>query len=152
MNKYLKLPNEQIAAVESGFITVRVEVELSKFIDNDLEGVLDLLSEKATGTELLGNIAYNVVAHRGNTLEIEVTGNVGSIDEAEEVDHDTIDLKEFEVEVTRIGYGVRTVKLSARTADEARDIADDDAGNHTYSEHRAEYLVSVTPVREVQRA
>jgi len=133
LSKYVKLPNDQVVAVDkNGIITVQVEVDLSEFIDNDLEGVLDLLSEEATGTEVLSDISYLIVGHQGNVLSIQVTGSIGMID-VEDVDLDTLPMQEFEAEVTRVGYGNRTVRLSARPADEARDIADDDAGNVEFS-------------------
>lgn len=59
--------------------------------------------------------------------------------EAAPVNFDDLPMKEFEVTVTRIGYGSRTVRLSAKTLQHAFDIADDDAGNHLYNEHTSEY-------------
>lgn len=145
---YIKLPNDTIVSMdEHDYITVTVEVDLSEFINNDHEGVLALLSEKATGTELLSDISYTVIGHRSNMLEIKVTGCISDLLELEEIDeiaHDSLPLVAFDVEVTRIGYGTRTVCVSARTAEEAEDIADDDAGNHTYSEHHADYEVRAT--------
>lgn len=146
MNKYVKLPNDQIVAVdENGFIGVQVEVDLSKFIDNDPEAVLDMLSEEATGTEVLCNISYSVVGHHGDTLSIKVTGSLECID-VEEIDPEKLPMLEFEVLVTRVGYCHRTAQFSARTADEARVIAGDDAGNHLYSEHESEYHTEVLNV------
>lgn len=144
MSKFVKLPNGRVTSVdENGFITVTIDMELSSFIDNDLEGVLDLISHGATGSELLSDIGYSVVGHQGDTLKLKVTGSIEAIDDAEEVEEADLPMLEFEVEVTRVGYGNRTVRLSARTEDEARDIADDDAGNHLYSEHASDYLIEV---------
>ena len=78
-----------------------------------------------------------------NTLK--VTGDINMID-VEDVDLESLSLKEFEVQVTRVGYGARTVRLSARTDEEAIDIAGDDAGNHSYSEHHSDYLVAASVV------
>ena len=143
---YIQLPNEKIVrADENGFITVQVDVELSDLIDNDLEGVLTLLSDLATGSETLSNISYNVIDHCGDTLTLKVTGDINMID-VEDVDLESLSLKEFEVQVTRVGYGARTVRLSARTDEEAIDIAGDDAGNHSYSEHHSDYLVAASVV------
>lgn len=78
---YVKLPNGEVVSVDdNGFILVKVEVDLSEFIDNDLEGILDVLSERATGTEVLSDISYSVTGHHGNTLEITVTGKVDLIE------------------------------------------------------------------------
>lgn len=147
MRKFVKLPNGLVTSVnEQGFVTTVIEMSLSSFVDNDLEGVLDLLSEKATGTELLSDISYKVVGHHGNSLKVEVTGSIESIDDGEEIEESDLPMKEFEIEVTRVGYGRRTVRLSARTEDEARDIADDDAGNHIYSEDSSNYIIEVRQV------
>lgn len=147
MSTYVKLPNGDVVAVdENGFISTQVEVDLSEFINNDLEGVLDLLSEKATGTEVLSDISYAVVGHRNNSLTVKVTGSIDIID-VEDIDPESLPMQEFEVEVTRIGYGSRTFQLSARTADEARNIADDDAGNHLYSESASDYVIEVWQIQ-----
>lgn len=61
----------------------------------------------------------------------------------DQIDLDSLEEVEFEASVTRIGYGVRTFRLSARTEEDAIDMADDDAGNHLYSEHCSEYQVEV---------
>lgn len=144
VQRHIKLPNNRIVAVdENGFIQVKVEVDLSEFIDNDFEGVLDLLSRKATGTEVLGNICYGIVCHRGNTLEVLVGGDIDLID-AEEIDFESLPPLEFEVQVTRIGYSCRTVRLSARTMQEAINKADADAGDHVYSEHQADYVLEAS--------
>lgn len=147
MGKYIKLPNGTIAAADdNNFIVVNVSIDLSQFIDNDLEGVLDLLSEEATGTPLLSNISYSIVDHCADTLDLKVSGSIEMIDDIEEVCLESLPMAEFVVEVTRIGFGNRTVRLSARTAEEARDIADDDAGNHSYQEHVSKYEFDVRKV------
>ena len=59
MNKFVKLPNGLVTSVdENGYITVSIDMSLSDFIDNDLEGVLDAISNAASGTELLSDISY----------------------------------------------------------------------------------------------
>jgi hypothetical protein len=65
-------PNEHIRGV--------VAVELSDLIDNYSDGVLDLLSEKLTGTELLTDIHYKIVGFAGETtLHVEVSGDLSQI-------------------------------------------------------------------------
>lgn len=46
---------------------------------------------------------------------------------------------EFEVDVCRIGYGARTLVVKACSAAEAKELALDEAGNHEYNEHTADY-------------
>lgn len=147
--KYVKLPNEKIVALDSdGFIHVKVEIELSSVIDTDGEGLLDTLSELATGSTLLSDISYKIVGHSDDVLDMLVSGSVDGIrenDGLDEVSVDDLPEREFEVQVTRVGYGNRTIRLSARTEQAAIEIADDDAGNHLYSEHHSDYLFEVTP-------
>lgn len=148
MSKFVKLPNGRVTAVdEAECITAMVEVPLSEFIDNDLGDILSILSESATGSDLMSDIGYSVAGYNDNTLILRVSGGIESID-VEEINEADVPMQEFEATVTRIGYGSRTINLSARTAEEARDIADDDAGNHTYNEHTAEYLIEVRPLAE----
>lgn len=62
-----------------GWVRGVIRMELSEFINNDLEGVLDLLSERLTGSGLLSDIAYEVVGHDGDTLFVRVSGDAGLI-------------------------------------------------------------------------
>lgn len=47
----------------------------------------------------------------------------------------------WDVEVTRIGYGTRTIRVNAENEAVAREIADTLAGNFEYSEHHSEYEI-----------
>ncbi|KWN06424.1 hypothetical protein WT83_27470 [Burkholderia territorii] len=137
--RYVKLPNEKIVLVGAdGYITVKVGIPLSTVINRDLDGFLDVLSEEATGSICLSDISYAVVNHCGDVLELNVTGNCADLD-VEDVDFGALPLIEFQVEVTRISYGERSVRIAARTLEDALDIASDDAGNHIYPERESEY-------------
>lgn len=68
--------DERMRHEPHGYAVGVVTVDLSDFIDNDLEGILDLLSERLTGGPLLMDIAYKVVGHDGDALHIEVSGDV----------------------------------------------------------------------------
>lgn len=141
--KYLKLPNGNVVATDAGGgITVVVNIDLSEIIDNDLDGLNDIMSERATGSVLLTDIGYSVVGHEGDTLLIRVTGHLDD-ENTEEVVAADLPLRDFEVDITRIGYGCRTISVKARTEREARELADDEAGNHEYSEHTSEYVFDV---------
>jgi hypothetical protein len=50
--------------------------------------------------------------------------------------------KFFEVEVRRIGWGFRTIKVYADDQVEAEQIALDTAGDYEFSEHSADYDIS----------
>ena len=62
---------------ENGYIEGKVMVHLSDIIDNDLEGFLDLLSEKLIGSPLLMDINYDVVDSTAEVcIIIKVRGDV----------------------------------------------------------------------------
>ena len=46
---------------------------------------------------------------------------------------------EFDITVCRTSYAFNTVRISANSLDEAKNIALDEAGNHTYNEKHADY-------------
>ena len=46
---------------------------------------------------------------------------------------------QFDVQVTRIAYAVRTIRVEADDPEEARQKALGEAGNHQFSEHNADY-------------
>lgn len=71
--------DERMRHEPHGYAIGVVTVDLSDFIDNDLEGILDLLSERLTGGSSLMDIAYKVVGHDGDALHIEVSGDVSMI-------------------------------------------------------------------------
>lgn len=66
---------------DSTYVTGVVEVGLRFIIDNDLEGLLDELSERLIGTSTLMDISYKVVGvgSDGSTLFIEVTGDASEM-------------------------------------------------------------------------
>ncbi|MGF6603316.1 hypothetical protein P3T23_008070 [Paraburkholderia sp. GAS448] len=147
--RYVQLPNGNTARVNGdGQIVVTFETDLSNVFEmagNDLES---WLAEMTTGeVDGLSKITFRIVGTSGpHGLTIEVAGTLADI-EVEDLKEDELPMQEFEVQVTRVSYGSRPTRLSARTLDEARDIADDDAGNHTYTEHHSEYLIEAHPVQ-----
>lgn len=144
---YAQLPNGNIALVNGeGQIVVNFETDLNDIFEMAGDDLEAWLAEMATGDENgLSNITFRIVSISApHGLTIEVAGKLADV---EEVQEDQLPMQEFEVQVTRVSYGSRTIRLSARTPDEARDIADDDAGNHTYSEHHAKFLFEAHPVQ-----
>lgn len=77
-------------ATEDGWIEGVIPVDLSTFTDNDLESLLDILSEQLTGSPLLSQISYHVVGHEGNTLHIRVEGDISLILDCEDGGNDAI--------------------------------------------------------------
>lgn len=67
-------------ADKHGYIGGVIRMDLSDFIDNDLEGVLDIMSERLTACGLLSDIEYTVVGHEDNELLVMVRGSVDSIE------------------------------------------------------------------------
>ena len=67
-----------------------VQVDLREIIENDLEGFLDILSERATGSSLLMDISYRILSVENNSLMIEVDGDPSEIEDFVEcVKHDS---------------------------------------------------------------
>jgi len=50
---------------------------------------------------------------------------------------------EYEVQVCRTSYAIRTIKVMAHSKEEAESLALEEAGDHIYSEHDATYEVVV---------
>jgi hypothetical protein len=68
-------------------IEARVWLSLGELIDNDFEGFLDLLSDKATDTIVLQNIEYQIVGlDDHDNIEFRVKG---------ELDEDWLDADEM---------------------------------------------------------
>lgn len=136
---YVRLPNGKIAKPDANNqITVTVRVDLSKFIDNDLEGILDHLSEEACGSTCMGNINYVVTGAEGNELTLEVTGDLSIVD-VEEIDGQDLPEIEWDVAISRSGVGFNAVRVAARCESEAIAKADDAAGSLEYVEKVAHY-------------
>jgi energy-converting hydrogenase A subunit M len=69
---------------KNNFIQRNVLVELNEIIDSDLEGFLDILSEKLTGSCLLMSTSYELAdLYDKNTVIITVTGDISMILETE---------------------------------------------------------------------
>lgn len=72
-------------ADKNGYITGVVRVEFSEVIENDIDGFLDILSERLLETDLLSELSCQIVGvENGNMLLVEVYGHVEDL-ESEEV-------------------------------------------------------------------
>ncbi len=54
------------------------------------------------------------------------------------------DPETYEVSVCRTGYGFHRIQVQARSAEEAEELALDEAGDHSYSEKTSEYTLDGT--------
>ena len=75
----------------NGYLSGEVAVELNEIIDTDLEGFLDLISEKLVGSSLLTDISYEVSGVGGSyEVVIKVTGDPSLIlnDQDSDLDSD----------------------------------------------------------------
>lgn len=81
-------PDNRVLAVDNdNFITGTIEMSLDEIIDSTttesdaLEGFLDELSERLTGSILLMDISYRTVGYNvdDQTIIIEVTGDISEI-------------------------------------------------------------------------
>lgn len=69
---------------DNNYIRGIVKVELSDLIENDLDGFLDLISEKLTGSPLLMDIGYEPVSVSEEGLYLLVSGDVSEICDEEQ--------------------------------------------------------------------
>lgn len=69
---------------DNNYIRGIVKVELSDMIENDLDGFLDLISEKLTGSPLLMDIGYEPVSVSEEGLYLLVSGDVSEICDEEQ--------------------------------------------------------------------
>lgn len=71
-------------ADENGYITGVVRVAFSEVVENNIEGFLDILSERLLETDLLSELSYHVVGvEHGATLLVEVYGHVEELESEE---------------------------------------------------------------------
>jgi hypothetical protein len=61
------------------YATRQCEIDLADVIDLDLEGFLDLISERAFGSILLMDVTYAVAGVTGDTLRLNVAGDTSNI-------------------------------------------------------------------------
>jgi len=140
----VRMPNGKVFRLgRDGSIAAKVDLDLTEVLGLTEASFAELLAERVAGARVLANVTYALIGHFGTGLTFEVRGALTPNSGAEQIDLDSLEEVEFEVSVTRIGYGVRTFRISARTEEDAIDMADDDAGNHLYSEHCSEYQVKV---------
>lgn len=145
----VKLPNGKVSRVGlNDLLVTRVDLELEEMFGLSREALVSLLVERAIGASALSGVTYRVTGHFGTALTFEVRGKLERRPEIQEIDINALEEVEFEATVTRVGYGVRRFRLSARTEQDAIEVADDDAGNHLYSEHYSEYKVDVCRVSQ----
>jgi hypothetical protein len=75
--RLITFPNGKMWPVdESNVVVATLTVELSDLIDNDLESLLDVLSERALGDPCMEEVSFRPVALSGENLVVDVTGLV----------------------------------------------------------------------------
>lgn len=63
-----------------GYISAVIAVDVSEIVDaGGLEGFLDLISNRLTGSDLLMDADYDVVGHKGDELHFRVSGDASGI-------------------------------------------------------------------------
>lgn len=80
------LSHEQMKSMqeENGIIEGVISIDIHEFINNDLEGFLDLISERLTGSILLNGSDYQMIGSKGDDVFLKVTGDASLILESEE--------------------------------------------------------------------
>ena len=53
-----------------------IEVSLGEIIDRDLEGFLDLISERTFKTPVAMNVEYSIIGHRDHVVLLMVTADI----------------------------------------------------------------------------
>jgi hypothetical protein len=141
---YLKCPNGTIVLVdENGFAEFEIQMPLHAIIGNSVEDVEVSMSELAIGSDEMTSISYEVIGHIQDTLIFKVTGIITDLD-FPEIDASNLEGSEWTVEICRTGYGFHTVTVTARTAVEAKKIADEQAGDILFSDYSSDYSFEVT--------
>lgn len=64
---------------EKNEVTGVIRIELSDAIENGLEGFLDFISKKLTGSPLLMDIDYEVIVADKDWIYLKVTGDASTI-------------------------------------------------------------------------
>lgn len=68
---------KKVILSDDPYIKENVYIEMNDLINNDFEQLMDLMSSKITGTELLMDINYRIVGlHDEYTMIVEVTGDI----------------------------------------------------------------------------
>jgi len=75
------IPEEYLLAADrNGCVGFRIKIELSDLIENDLEGVLDLISEQCINSPLLSNLAWDIESAKCQTITLRVRGDIGEVE------------------------------------------------------------------------
>jgi hypothetical protein len=83
--KTVTLQNGKAVPLDAeGYIQVHVDVDLEDLMAMNYESILDMLSEKATGSPCLIDIQYTVIeVHGDNELRFIVTGDPADVIQGE---------------------------------------------------------------------
>lgn len=134
---YVKLPNGSIVngsivAVDQGCVQISVTVTLDELMNTTPETVC---SRWPMPSPVVG----------GHALELCVTGklDLSQVEPVSVTDCSSEVKRGFQVTITRIGCGHRTLSVRARNALEAKRLAEGVAGDFVYSESSSEYEFDV---------
>jgi hypothetical protein len=144
---FVKMPNGRILEVNNNnFFSTKIEISLSEAIKRDLNGFRQFIAGMAVGSPHVSRITYELKGVTPGGLAIlQVSGSVGpmfEMGEGEIVDESMLVDELYDVEVCRIGYGVRTITVRGRNDVEAEKNAREVAGNYEYTEHASDYDVT----------
>ena len=70
---------KKLAKKNNGWIYGVVRVNLSEILNFELEGLLDLISMRLTGTDILMQASYEIVGHTQDTILLFVEGDASAI-------------------------------------------------------------------------
>ena len=121
-----------------------VIIDLSELIDNDIEGILDIMAERLTGSPLLMDINYSLVDILDeNSVVMRIRGDITDI---------------LETDMDESVFHVITEKLRAYLSNNENDAGDleefntalDDMSEQELSERYVEARISIEVKQQVQ--
>jgi len=85
-SRIMRFPNDAVLLVDAdNWISTTIRIDLSDVIGKDLEQFLDLLSERAVGSDLLEDLSYQAIGINDGDICFRVRGSIRAMLEVGEV-------------------------------------------------------------------
>jgi hypothetical protein len=84
MPTFTVMSGEEVQVDENNYIETRIVVSLEEAVDHELDGFLNLVSERVTGTDLLTDVSYGVAGVTPDgELILKVEGDISMLLDSE---------------------------------------------------------------------